>query len=89
MNHKKVYRKKLKRTAEEQRTINCHRVMKNRLTEGDLVFFHNGRKKSATHVGVYLKNNRFIHASTSRGVIVSSLDEPYYRRCWLGGGRVK
>ena len=47
------------------------------------------RKENCRKVGIYLKDNRFIHASTSRGVIVSRLDEPYYRRVWMQGGRVK
>ena len=68
---------------------NCRKVSKSKLREGDLVFFHNGRKKrTASHVGIYLKDNKFIHASTSRGVIVSSLNEEYYRKHWLSGGRV-
>lgn len=88
--YKKVYRHKLKRSSEEQRTKNCRKVAKRNLKEGDLVFFHNGRKKrKATHVGIYLKDGRFVHASTSRGVIVSRLEEDYYRRCWMQGGRVK
>ena len=66
----------------------CHKVSKRNLREGDLVFFHNGRKKRiASHVGIYLKDNKFIHASTSRGVIISSLNEDYYRKHWLSGGR--
>ena len=66
--YKKVYRHKLKRSSEEQRTKNCRKVAKRNLKEGDLVFFHNGRKKrKATHVGIYLKDGRFVHASTSRG----------------------
>lgn len=88
--YQKVYRKKLDRSAEGQRRKNCERVNKSRLREGDLVFFHNGRKKrTASHVGLYLKDRRFIHASTRRGVIVSSLDESYYRKHWLSGGRPK
>lgn len=88
--YQKVYHKKLKRSANEQRTKNCQRVTKRKLKEGDLVFFHNGkRKRTATHVGIYLKNGHFIHASTSNGVIVSRLDEAYYERCWMQGGRVK
>ena len=57
----------------------------------DLVFFQTGRgkKKTPNHVGIYLKNGRFIHVSTSRGVMVSRLDEPYYMRPWITGGRVK
>lgn len=88
--YKKVYHKHLKRNSDEQRQKNCRKVSKSKLQEGDLVFFHNGKnKRTATHVGIYLKDNRFIHASTSRGVIVSRLDEPYYRRVWMQGGRVK
>ena len=59
--------KKLKRNPDDQRTQDCHKVRRN-LREGDLVFFHNGRKNGCSHVGIYLKNNKFIHASTSRGV---------------------
>lgn len=88
--YKKVYKVRLERSAEKQRTNDCKRVLKRNLKEGDLVFFHKGKKrKGASHVGIYLKNDRFIHASTSNGVIVSSLKEEYYDRYWLGGGRVK
>ncbi len=85
-----VYYKQLKRNSDEQRKENCRKIHKNKLKEGDLVFFHNGKnKRKATHVGIYLKNNCFIHASNSRGVIISSLDDPYYQRMWMQGGRVK
>ena len=70
----------------------CRKISRDRLKEGDLVFFRTSssvRKKEPNHVGIYLKNGRFIHASTSRGVVVSSLSEPYYVRTWIGGGRVK
>lgn len=86
--YKKVYHKQLQRNSDDQRTRDCRKVSKNNLREGDLVFFHNGRqKRTASHVGIYLKDNRFIHASTRRGVIVSHLNEPYYRKHWLSGGR--
>ena len=88
--YKKVYRKKLERSAEDQRKHDCRQVTKRGLEEGDLVFFHNGKKKrKETHVGIYLKNNRFIHASLRRGVIVSELGDPYYKSRWMQGGRVK
>ena len=88
--YRKVYRKRLERNSDEQRKENCHKIRKGKLREGDLVFFHNGRnKRRATHVGIYLKNNRFIHTSSSQGVIVSTLDEPYYQKCWMQGGRVR
>ncbi len=64
------------------------RVGRSRLQEGDLVFFRTkGRKIS--HVGIYLGNNHFIHASSSRGVIVSNLDEAYYSQRFHKGGRVR
>ncbi len=85
--YKKAYRKKLKGNANDQRK-DAHRISKRNLREGDLVFFHNGRKKrTATHVGIYLKDGKFIHASTSRGVIISRLDEDYWRKHWMCGGR--
>ncbi|MEW6468912.1 MAG: NlpC/P60 family protein [Bacteroidota bacterium] len=58
------------------------------LEEGDLVFFKiEGNKVS--HVGIYLMNNRFVHASTSKGVIISSLEENYYKKYFHKGGRLK
>lgn len=57
------------------------------LKEGDLVFFKIN-SRSITHVGVYLGNNRFAHASTTRGVALNSLDEPYYKRYFYKGGRL-
>ncbi|MBR4043799.1 MAG: C40 family peptidase [Bacteroidaceae bacterium] len=86
--YKKVYRKELERNSEDQRKKDCRKVKKGKLKEGDLVFFHNGRKKKrATHVGIYLKDKKFIHASTSQGVIISTLDEEYWKKHWLSGGR--
>ena len=88
--YKKVYRKKLKNNADDQRTQDCRKVTKGKLEEGDLVFFHNGRsKRRATHVGIYLKDGKFIHASSSQGVIISRVNDTYYRKCWMQGGRVK
>ena len=86
--YKKVYQKNLERNSDDQRKKDCRKVKKGKLKEGDLVFFHNGRKKKrATHVGIYLKNRKFIHASTSQGVIISRLDEDYWDKHWLNGGR--
>ena len=88
--YKKVYRKKLERSSEEQRSSNCYKITKRNLKEGDLVFFSNNKsKKKAPHVGIYLKNNKFIHSSTSQGVIISDLEENYYHKYWLSAGRVK
>jgi lipoprotein Spr len=64
------------------------RIPKKDLREGDLVFFHTmGRGKKVTHVGVYLYNNRFVHASIA-GVQISDLGEGYYSHHYVGAGRV-
>lgn len=88
---REVYGKQLARSSADMLKHNCKKVSRANLKEGDLVFFRTGRgkKKVPNHVGVYLKNGKFIHTSTSSGVMVSSLSEPYYVRTWLTGGRVK
>lgn len=86
----RVYGKTLGRSADEQASKSTHKVSKGKLKTGDLVFFSTGRKsKKINHVGIYLRNGYFIHASTSSGVIVSHLDEKYYKQAWRKGGRVK
>lgn len=57
------------------------------LSYGDLVFFNlNG--KLASHVGIYVGDGRFVHASESQGVVISSLSEKYYRETFVGARRV-
>lgn len=62
-------------------------VSKDDLEEGDLVFFKIG-SRSITHMGVYMGNNKFAHASSSKGVMISDLDEAYWRRYYYKGGRL-
>lgn len=64
------------------------RVSKKELHEGDLVFFHTygKKKKKVTHVGVYLCNNKFVHASVS-GVMISDMKGGYYATHYVGAGR--
>lgn len=61
-------------------------VRKDELQEGDLVFFKI-HSRSISHVGIYLGNGRFAHAS-SRGVAISSLDDDYYSHYFYKGGRL-
>lgn len=56
------------------------------LRPGDLVFFRTGGGK--LHVGMYLEQARFLHASTSRGVTISELDNPYWSRHYWQARRV-
>lgn len=63
-------------------------IQKAELREGDLVFFKIW-SRAISHVGVYLGKNKFVHASSGKGVVVSDLDEPYYKRYYFGGGRHK
>ena len=61
-------------------------IQKENLREGDLVFFKiHGRR--IDHVGVYLSQGDFVHVSSSRGVMVSNLEEAYYQKRFFMGGR--
>jgi murein DD-endopeptidase / murein LD-carboxypeptidase len=61
-------------------------VKKEDLKEGDLVFFKIHSKR-ISHVGIYLGNDRFAHASL-RGVAINSLDDAYYKKYFYRGGRM-
>ena len=64
-------------------------VQKKDLQPGDLVFFSNNGFASITHVGIYLGNNKFIHAAgTNTGVIISDLSSAYYTSVFYGAKRV-
>ncbi len=59
------------------------------LRPGDLLFFATtNKKKKISHVGIYLKDGYFIHASTSRGVMVNHISEKYYKKNWVRNGRL-
>ena len=75
--YRKVYRTQVPRNTEDLKK-ESNKVAKRNLREGDLVFFTSSRSKNkVAHVGIYLKNGKFIHSSTSKGVIVSNLNENY------------
>jgi lipoprotein Spr len=75
------------RTAMDQFHM-CQYVLKaDSLKEGDLVFFRN-RGKRISHVGIYLANNFFVHASSSQGVIISNLKETYWSKFYAGAGKI-
>lgn len=80
---------KLNRSASDQ-LDNGVAVSRSELQPGDLVIFKKGNSsKRATHVGLYIGNNQFIHASTSKvGVIISRMSDAYYTTGFVGGRRI-
>lgn len=83
----------LPRTAEGQSLVG-EKVKKKKLTQGDLVFFATGdKKKKITHVGIVTEvkakdNVKFIHASTSLGVVETDLYSDYYRKRFRTARRI-
>lgn len=85
-----AYGKQITRNTRDQLQKDVTRIKKHSLREGDLVFFTSQASKgSVTHVGIYLKDHCFAHASTSKGVIISSLREDYWSQNFLTAGRIK
>lgn len=62
-------------------------IKKGNLEFGDLVFFDTGGR-GVSHVGIYVGFNEFAHASQSNGIMISNLDEKYYRKRYMGARRV-
>ncbi|MGF2414348.1 MAG: C40 family peptidase [Ferruginibacter sp.] len=75
----------LPRTARDQ-YAQVEKIERGNLQEGDLVFFNT--RGGVSHVGVYLVNGYFVHSSVHGGVTISSLNDDYYNRKYIGGGRV-
>ena len=77
----------LPRTAREQSTVGMQ-VGRDELVEGDLVFFRT--KKPIGHVGIYIGNNEFVHASyKAKAVRIDSLDRPYFQKRFQRAVRLK
>ena len=81
-----VYRILVPRTSQEQFNA-AEKIELEDLREGDLVFFNTGGKE-VSHVGVYLLNNKFVHAATSGGVMISDLNDKYWQPRYRGAVRV-
>lgn len=88
--YKSVYKKDLYRSSIDILNKNCRKIKFSSLEEGDLVFFATSpASKDVNHVGVFLYDDKFIHASSSKGVVISSLTNSYYVRTFKSAGRVK
>ncbi len=89
MVYKAVYGVGLARNSAKQLERNCKKIGKDKLSEGDLVFFATGRDpKRINHVGIYLRDGYFAHASSSRGVVVTKMSHPYWEKRFVAAGRV-
>lgn len=75
----------LPRSSEQQAELGTD-VDKDQLHAGDLVFFKTGR--TLRHVGVYLEDGRFLHASTKLGVVISRLNESYWKSAYWKAKRL-
>ncbi|HEY6907142.1 MAG TPA: C40 family peptidase [Ignavibacteriaceae bacterium] len=79
----------LDRSARDQYKQGVEIDNQDELKFGDLVFFNTRRRVKPGHVGIYIGDNLFAHASSRNGVIVSSLDQEYYSKRFMGGRRVE
>ena len=80
---------KLPRTAREQFTTGTS-TDRGELATGDLIFFGRGQKRDPSHVGIFLKDDKFIHSSARKGggVRVDSLDDNFYRQTYKGARKL-
>ncbi len=76
------------RSAREQYSTG-EKISNDELKFGDLVFFNTTKRSFPGHVGIYLGENQFAHASRSLGVTVSSLEDSYYKKRFVGARRVE
>ena len=86
-----VYKKELPRTAEEMtldKRLELFRSDQN-LREGDLVFFRLNDERIITHVGIYLKNDKFFAANLVGGVEIANLKKQYWKKNFMAAGRFK
>ena len=86
--YEKIADIKLPRNSAKQAEF-CDDLNQKDIKPGDLVFFATGKdKKKVSHVGVMVDGVKFVHASGSKGVIISEMTTPYYQRTFIKYGRV-
>ncbi len=84
---REIYAREVPRTSKDM-AEHIKRKYERQLREGDLVFFSFGRR-NIDHVGIYLHNHKFVHVSTSKGVIISDLRDPWYYKYFTRAGTVR
>lgn len=87
MTYKNALGIKLPRTSADQGEF-VESVDKNKLEIGDLVFFRTGSSDRVSHVGIYVGDGKFIHASSTKGVMISDLDMKYFAERYHHSGKV-
>ena len=85
---RQVYGIELPRSTKRLRRLG-HSVGARYARPGDLLFFRMKKYEPLNHVGIYLGKGRFIHASSSRGVVISSLNDPFYRKNLVTARRIR
>ena len=78
---------KLPRQTKDQANYGQY-IEKEDIQTGDLVFFKTGRGPNGYHVGIYVKEDKFLHASTKGGVVYSSLNSDYWRKTYWQARRI-
>lgn len=79
---------KLPRNSAQQKDF-CKKLKKKDVKIGDLCFFATGKDPDkVSHVGIIVDDSKFIHASTSKGVVISDMTQPYWIKTFKGFGRV-
>lgn len=87
--YEKIVGVKLPRNSAKQAEF-CKIIPRKEVVIGDLVFFATGKnEEKISHVGIMIDDKNFIHASASKGVVISDMTQPYYVRTFKGFGRVE
>ncbi|MCU0343883.1 MAG: C40 family peptidase [Ignavibacterium sp.] len=79
----------LNRSAREQYQQGIVIDHRSELEFGDLVFFNTRKRVKPGHVGIFIGDNLFVHASSKSGVTISSLDHDYYNKRYMGARRIE